>query len=191
MSHRPSTLCVGRPSQNTKTCMIGEDFFSHQSALSSTKSNVPGSFSGFPVARKGSCKLFMLPRAQEKPRKLDASRGCATTSSRVDNVLSSSNDKLGSGTLSSIPCKPKKESSLTRLDPSYVFSERLGSKTDGQHQPGLAQCREVPRNCDEHDFGCVTYPTARSTTPGRQRRNECGTMLTMEPKSKFTSISCQ
>ena len=144
MFHKPSTLCVGRPSQNTKTCMIGEDLFSQQSALSSTNSKVPGSFSGSPVARKGPGNLFMIPRAQEKPRKLDASCGCATTSSRVDNTLSLSNDKLGSGALSSIPRKPKKESSLARLDPSYVFSERLGSKIKDRHQPGLAQCREVP-----------------------------------------------
>ena len=144
MFHRPSTLCVGRPSQNSKTCMIGEDLFSHQSALFSTNSNVPGLFSGSPVARKGSGKLFKLPRAQEKPRKLDASRGCAATSSRIDIALSSSNDELGSGTLLSSPLKLKKESSLARHDKSYVFSERLGSKIDDRHQPGLAQCLEVP-----------------------------------------------
>ena len=109
MSHRPSTLCVGRPSQDSKTCMIGEDLFSHQSALFSTNFNVPGSFSGSPVSRKGSGNLFMMPRAQEMPRKLDTSCGCAATSTHVDDVLSLSNDKLGSGTLLSISHKPKKE----------------------------------------------------------------------------------
>ena len=123
--------------------MTGEDLFSHQSALFSTNSNVPGSFSGSPVARRGSGKLLILPQAQEKPQKLNALCGCTTMSSCIGDALSANNDKLGSGTLLSSPHKLKKESSLARHDQSYVFSERVGLKMDDQHQPGLTQCMKV------------------------------------------------
>jgi hypothetical protein len=83
MFHESPPVVTRRSPRNPNTSKSGGNCHSHQTACSNTVSYVLGSFSGSSVARKVPGDSLVPTRTHEKPRKCDASSGCAATSSCV------------------------------------------------------------------------------------------------------------